>query len=307
MNSLGNLRPTTSPFEDVATIEVAGEGSFGTVYRARWNISTVALKVVKSEDPGDGVEKVKFEGALSENLAHPNLVQTYKFSTRPTPGSDAFEVWIVQEWCGLGALSAKIENYALLSHGGYPEAVEVACEIASAAMYLHGRGIIHGDITPNNVLLIERNCRKGYVSKVTDFGLARVLNTNQSCINTTSMGTVHYMPPELFVVEGYVLTRKVDVYAFGVVMWQLITGDKPFQGLQPTQVVVMVAQGHSLNIPDEVVIMPTGGERRSLGQVSAPFKSIQTACMQREPESRPTFDLIVASLMGLPELQSVIT
>jgi len=279
-----------------------GRGSFGRVYRARWDISTVALKVVEHfEEAKPSI--MAFEGKLSSSLAHPNLVQTFKYSVRDLvpAGDDAdrkqqddssmlrgFELWIVQEWCGLGTLSSKISKKELHYHGGYGEVIEVCAEIASAAHYLHGRGIIHGDLTASNILLVERRCPKGYTCKVSDFGLARVLDSGASGINTATMGTVTYMPPELFQLEGCALTKKVDVYAFGVILWQLCTSSTPFEGLQPTQVVVMVAQGATLELPDTVP--------KQLARIFA-------TSVARKPSDRPPFERIVHDLLKMANLE----
>jgi serine/threonine protein kinase len=195
----------------------------------------------------------------------------------------------VQEWCGLGTLNAKIAKKELLSSLNFEEVIEVCAEISSAASYLHSRGIIHGDLTASNVLLAERCVPKGYTAKVTDFGLARILDSGASKIDTATMGTVTYMPPELFQLEGSCLTKKVDVYAFGVIMWQMCTGRPPFENLLPTQVVVMVASGATLELP--VHVPP------ALAQV-------HKQCMSREPEERPEFDRIIQSMLKMMKLDS---
>ncbi|CAK0896570.1 unnamed protein product [Prorocentrum cordatum] len=162
---------------------------------------------------------------------------------------------------------------------------KVCAEISSAASYLHSRGIIHGDLTTSNVLLMERRCPKQYVTKVTDFGLARVLDNGASKIDTATMGTVTYMPPELFQLEGSALTKKVDVYAFGVITWQLCTSRTiPFEGLQPTQVVVTVAGGATLELPQDV---------------PAPLAKVYQQCVSRNPEARPSFDTVVQKLLAM--------
>lgn len=299
VESLGSLLPPKPPFEDVEMKCLVGRGSFGRVYRARWDVATVALKVVEHYEQGTPA-MIAFEGALSASLAHPNLVQTFKYSIRHVhpegesndlghtdPRLCGFEVWIVQEWCGLGTLSQKLSRKEMLDAGGFAEVAEVSAEIASAASYLHSRGIIHGDLTSSNVLLVERSVPKGYSAKVTDFGLARVLDKGASAIKTATMGTVTYMPPELFQLEGNALTKKVDVYAFGVILWQLCTSDTPFEGLQPTQVVVMVSQGASLELPAGV---PERLSRIFLQSVA------------RNPADRPGFERIVRDLMPMLNL-----
>mmetsp|Transcript_13465 Transcript_13465/g.30821 ORF Transcript_13465/g.30821 Transcript_13465/m.30821 type:complete len:566 (-) Transcript_13465:96-1793(-) len=308
IESLDRLLPPRPPFEDVEMICLVGRGSFGRVYRARWDVATVALKVVEHYEQGKSTI-MAFEGALSATLAHPNLVQTFKYSVRDTKpimrkdpdsrsgdsnahlGSALLgkEVWIVQEWCSLGTLNQKLSRKEIFEHGGFNEVIEVCAEIGSAASYLHSRGIIHGDLTASNVLLADRMCPKGYTAKVSDFGLARVLDNGQSGINTASMGTVTYMPPELFQLEGCTLTKKVDIYAFGVIMWQLCTSATPFEGLQPTQVVVMVAQGATLELPPSVPPL--------LAKV---FKQ----SVARKPADRPGFDRIVADLLAMIKLDS---
>jgi hypothetical protein len=292
------LLPPRAPFEDVKLICLVGRGSFGRVYRARWDVATVALKVVEHSEK-EATTMMAFEGGLSASLAHPNLVQTFKYSIRECQAGTAeeedesklsgFEVWIVQEWCGLGTLNAKIAKKELLSSLNFEEVIEVCAEISSAASYLHSRGIIHGDLTASNVLLAERCVPKGYTAKVTDFGLARILDSGASKIDTATMGTVTYMPPELFQLEGSCLTKKVDVYAFGVIMWQMCTGRPPFENLLPTQVVVMVASGATLELP--VHVPP------ALAQV-------HKQCMSREPEERPEFDRIIQSMLKMMKLDS---
>eukprot|EP00927_Polykrikos_kofoidii_P067281 TRINITY_DN62792_c0_g1_i1.p1 TRINITY_DN62792_c0_g1~~TRINITY_DN62792_c0_g1_i1.p1 ORF type:complete len:534 (-),score=113.68 TRINITY_DN62792_c0_g1_i1:69-1670(-) len=298
LDLLSRLLPARTPFEDIEMIALVGRGSFGRVYRARWDVATVALKVV--EHYGQGKPAVMaFEGALSATLAHPNLVQTFKYSIRDTSQaeendgrgmgvSDAqlmgCEVWIVQEWCSLGTLHQKLAKDYIVENGGYDEVLEVCAEIAAAANYLHGRGIIHGDLTSSNVLVVESSSSKGYTTKVADFGLARVLDNGESQIATATIGTVTSMPPELFQLEGYSLTQKVDVYAFGVITWELCTNKTPFEGYQPMQVVVMVSQGASLKLPD-----------------GAPdeLKAIFTGCVARNPNDRPDFERLVQDLTKL--------
>jgi len=299
IESLDSLRPPRPPFEDDVEIwSLVGRGSFGRVYSARWDASTVAIKIIEHYDQGKPA-MMAFEGALSTNLAHPNLVQTFKYSVRDMKpavtgardgnqkGLWGFEVWIVQEWCGLGTLNAKLATIDTVGRGAFAEVIEVGAEISSATYYLHTRSIIHGDLTANNVLLVERTCSKGYVTKVTDFGLARVLDNGASGIMTATMGTVTYMPPELFQLAGCSVTKKVDVYAFGVILWQLCSGQQPFDGLQPTQVVIMVAQGATLD-------MPAG--------VPDSITNMFQLCTTRKPSLRPGFERILPELLKLAKL-----
>jgi len=294
LDSLDMLLPPKPPYEDIVLISLVGRGSFGRVYKARWDVAPVAVKVVEHFDNSGKESIMQFEGALAASLAHPNLVQTFKHSIRETTSSckkngalqtmRGCEVWIVQEWCSLGTLNNKIISKEILTKGGWPEVTEVCTEVASGAMYLHERGIIHGDLTSCNVLLVERPVKKGYTAKVSDFGLARVLDNGMSGIQTATIGTVTSMPPELFQLEGCALTKKVDVYAFGVIMWQVCTGTMPFAGLQPTQVVVMVAQGATLEMPSEV---------------PSTLHEIFKQSVHRSPQVRVGFGLVLQGLLKI--------
>eukprot|EP00929_Paragymnodinium_shiwhaense_P087167 TRINITY_DN47449_c0_g1_i1.p1 TRINITY_DN47449_c0_g1~~TRINITY_DN47449_c0_g1_i1.p1 ORF type:complete len:513 (-),score=95.03 TRINITY_DN47449_c0_g1_i1:121-1659(-) len=271
---LKSLRPAKRPFDDVHIIAMAGRGSFGCVYKAMWGIAEVALKVTKSA--GDAaLDPLLFEGALSSSLSHPNLVQTYKYATRELmPGN--LEVWIVQEWCNLGTLQQRLRtSQNPLALGGFAQVTEVALEITSAASYLHGRGVVHGDLSANNVLLCLKDCSKGYITKISDFGASRILLNDDAAVKTASLGTVVYMPPECFNVHNDGLSKKVDVYSFGVILWQLCTNQVPFLGFKPPQIVVLLAQGTSLELPSSLP-----------GQLLPVLRD----CLAKQADIRPTFE-----------------
>eukprot|EP00928_Gymnodinium_smaydae_P064190 TRINITY_DN47599_c0_g1_i1.p1 TRINITY_DN47599_c0_g1~~TRINITY_DN47599_c0_g1_i1.p1 ORF type:complete len:507 (-),score=71.47 TRINITY_DN47599_c0_g1_i1:111-1631(-) len=285
MESLDSLLPPRPPFEDIITISLCGRGSFGRVYLARWDASPVALKVVEGT-MGGNVKDALFEGSLSVSLAHPNVVQTFKHSIREVGHGmmTSCEVWIVQEWCSEGTLGDKIRSEEIMREGGYIEVAEVSCEITSAAAYLHSRGIIHGDLTANNVLCVKRSSPKGYIAKVSDFGLARILDSGMSAIHTRTIGTVSSMPPELFQLDGSSLTKKVDVYGFGIILWQMCCSKIPFEGLQPMQVAVVVASGGTLELPD---------------CVPSSITDVYKRCTARDPTLRPDFHDLTSEVIRL--------
>lgn len=255
----------------------AGRGSFASVYKGRWGISEVAVKIT-SVKADCKVDPLVFEGALSSILSHPNLVQTYKYAKREL--KDRCEVCIVQEWCDIGTLHQRLRGKDTV--GGHMEIMEVALEITSAISYLHSRGVIHGDLSANNVLLCSRPCPKGYITKISDFGLSRILPDDTSNVLTASVGTITYMPPECFSSEAPGLNNAVDIYSFGVILWQLCTDKIPFHGFKPAQVVVLMAKGTSLELPD---CLPVGTLRTAL-----------KACLDSDPEKRPSFDKVMCML-----------
>lgn len=289
---LASMKPPRPPFEDVRLLRMVGQGSFGSVYFGLWSGASVAVKVIKSatKDGSEGKIKHDFEAALSASISHPNLVQTYKHGARMGSGDEEvddkepqfFETWIVQEWCDGGTLKdfcsePRLEGSALM------EVIEIGMEIARAGAYLHDCGIIHGDLTCNNVLLKTMPTRKGYVCKVCDFGLARILEGESQEIITQTLGTVTHMPPELFSVQSdkCKLTKKADVYAVGMILYQVVTAQVPFAGMSAPQIVVHVSRGKRLNLPAEV---------------PEALANVYVHCLATEPEDRPKMEEVVTDL-----------
>jgi len=293
------LKPTRSPFVDVRLDRKVGQGSFGKVYFGRWLGSPVAVKVVEWSGARNVIEPL-FEAELSCTLSHPNLVQTYKYSTRekqdkaekshkglvmPPKAGDVdqacYQTWIVQEWCDKGTLG-RLCSHPRTDTKGHIEALQILTEIASGGSYLHSRGIIHGDLTANNVLCKTQVSVKGYVCKICDFGLARILEGENTGILTNQLGTVTHMPPELFQMDiALELTTKADVYATGVLLWQAVCGEFPFKGMAAPVVVVQVANGKRLHLPLDTP--------ESIARIFCD-------CTADQPSARPNMDQLAESL-----------
>lgn len=282
-------KPPTPPFQDVRLVRLVGQGSFGCVYFSLWSGAAVACKVIKTVIPKKKKQidvkeltaKPHFEAILSQRISHPNLVQTFKHGERVQELKKAqkvYETWIVQEWCDGGTLQsnckeARMEGMRLL------EALEILLEISRAGQYLHEIGLIHGDLTCNNILLKSMPISKGFICKVCDFGLCRILGDDSEEIVTDSLGTMAYMPPEVLLCqEGNALTRKTDVYSLGIIMMIVLTAKDPYPGLTAPQVVIHVSRGRRPVLPDN---LPE--------DLLAAFRST----LAESPESRPSFSELV--------------
>lgn len=281
-------KPPTPPFQDVRLVRLVGQGSFGCVYFSLWSGAAVACKVIKTmipkknqKDLEELTAKPHFEAILSLRISHPNLVQTFKHGERVVELKKAqkvYETWIVQEWCDGGTLQsicqeARLEGKRLL------EAVEMFLEISRAGQYLHEIGLIHGDLTSNNILLKSMPISKGFICKVCDFGLCRVLADDSDEIMTDSLGTLSYMPPEVLQsAERNALTRKTDVYSHGIIMWTVLTAKDPYPGLTAPQVVIHVSRGKRPVLPDSL---------------PADLISAFRSSLEASPESRPSFSELV--------------
>jgi len=292
------------PHNDVTLKRAVGQGSFGRVYYATWVNSPVAVKIVrwnKMSRKGRGNPIV--EADLSLKLAHPNLVCTFKYFYQDMPQteeeeekekeeaewrnlgiqikSEMLEAWIIQEWCDRGTLCSFC-NVPRYGEQHNDEVKAMFKDIVSAGAYLHSCHVIHGHLTGSNVLLKSDCSWKGFSCKIADFGLSRTLKAECNDIQTTQMGTVSYMPPELFDEDlGQTqLSPATDVYAAGIVLWQILTGSTPFAGCSPPQIIMRVVTGRGLKLSD----------------APEEFVKLFTQCTVMDPSQRPQFNDVIAFL-----------
>lgn len=187
-----------------------GQGGFGEVYYALSDAGKeVALKLVR------GNQEVELRGMQHcLNLKHPNLVTLYDIRS----GGDG-EVWVVMEYVAGDNLSDVLHQHPQ----GLPLelAQKIFIDLANAVGYLHENGIVHRDLKPANIFL------ENGVVKVGDYGLAKSISGSQKSPQTQSVGTVHYMAPEIST-GNY--GKQIDVYAAAVILFEMITGRPPFDG-----------------------------------------------------------------------------
>lgn len=204
---------------------------------------------------------------------------------------DAGETWLLMEFCDRGSLQDAVDRGWLACNGemNYLAVTTTALEIASAMQYLHAVGILHGDLSAFNVMLTSSGSEmgmgnRGFIAKVADFGMSRQIQIT-SRIKTQTYGTVTHMPPEL--VEGGELGRETDVYSFGVLLWEMCTGSRPWAGLSHGQVIRTVAiLRRQLQWPP------------SVPEVLA---ELGKACLNYSPESRPSFQEVCKTLSNFQE------
>ncbi len=197
-------------------LEEIGSGAFGVVHRAYQPVidREVAIKIIKPKyaNQPDFIRSFEAEAQTVARLEHPHIVPLYDYWREPD------SAYLVMRWLRGGSLAA-----ALAERPYEPEtAVPLVEQIAAALNNAHRQGVIHRDVKPSNILLDEEG--NAYLS---DFGIARETNRNTHLTATNELvGSPAYISPEQLLNET--ITPATDIYSFGMVLYELLTGDKPF-------------------------------------------------------------------------------
>ncbi|KAG6927574.1 mitogen-activated protein kinase kinase kinase 11 [Chelydra serpentina] len=271
--------PVHADFRELRLEEVIGVGGFGKVYRGSWKGELVAVKAAR-QDPDEDIsataESVRQEARLFAMLHHPNII-TLKAVCLQEPN-----LCLVMEYAAGGPLSRALAGRRIPPH----VLVDWAVQIARGMQYLHCGAIvpvIHRDLKSNNILLsqrIEEEDMNGKTLKITDFGLAREWH------RTTKMsaaGTYAWMAPE--VIKSSTFSKGSDVWSYGVLLWELLTGEVPYRGIDGLAVAYGVAV-NKLTLP-----IPS--------TCPQPFAQLMAECWDQDPHGRPSFDSILAQLTAL--------
>lgn len=202
-----------------------GEGGMARVFSARHsNLGRVfALKQIHADLSSDATLRKQFlrEARLASSLSHPNIVSVVDFGEDPEMGA-----YMVMELLDGAPLSDRFKRKNLMS---IRQACDFVSQIADALHYIHGKGIVHCDVKPENILLCKMPTkqRRKWSIKLLDFGLAHAQSASQS-VRDAINGTPPYMAPET--VMGHAPTPSSDIYSLGIVLYQLVTGRLPFDG-----------------------------------------------------------------------------
>lgn len=207
-------------------IKSIGEGGMANVYLA-WDTileREVAVKVLRGDlsDDEKFIRRFKREANSASSLKHPNIVEIYDV------GEDNGKYFIVMEYVNGKTLKSLIKKRGVLNIN---EAIDIMLQLTSGIACAHDSYIIHRDIKPQNVMILE----DGRV-KITDFGIAMALNSNELTQTNSVMGSVHYLPPEQ--ASGSGSTIKSDIYSLGILMFELLTGKVPFKGDNAVEIAI---------------------------------------------------------------------
>ncbi|XP_031785514.1 uncharacterized protein LOC100117604 isoform X5 [Nasonia vitripennis] len=270
------VQPVEIDFEELTLEEVIGVGGFGKVYRGFWNKKEVAVKAARQdpdEEPSATLQNVRQEAKLFWLLKHENIVQLEGVCLKMP------NMCLVMEYARGGSL-----NRVLSGRKIRPDVlVDWAIQIARGMDYLHNKApisLIHRDLKSSNVLLsepIENDDFQYKTLKITDFGLAReVYKTTRM----SAAGTYAWMAPE--VIKKSTFSKASDVWSYGVLLWELLTGETPYKGIDALAVAYGVAV-NKLTLP-----IPS--------TCPQPWRCLMEACWLSDSHQRPGFAEILVAL-----------
>lgn len=225
-------------FSELTVGTRVGIGFFGEVFRGIWNGTEVAIKVFLEQDlTAENMEDFCNEISILSRLRHPNVILFLGACTRPPRLS------MVTEYMEMGSLYYLIHLSGQKKKLSWRRRLKMLRDICRGLMCIHRMKIAHRDIKSANCLV-----NKHWTVKICDFGLSRMM-TESPVKDSSSAGTPEWMAPELIRNEPF--TEKCDIFSLGVIMWELCTLNRPWEGLPPERVVYSVAnEGSRLEIPE---------------------------------------------------------
>jgi serine/threonine protein kinase len=251
-------------------------GGMGEVYEAEdlELRESLAIKTIRPEahDRSDAIARLKREVHLARKVTHPNACRIFDLFRHQPSATDTGEeiLFVSMEFLHGETLAEQIQRQGRF---GMAEALPLIHQMASALSAAHGAGIVHRDFKPGNVVLVEEPT--GIRAVVTDFGLAyQAASPSADTALTTSLaqaGTVAYMSPEQL--DGRPATIASDIYALGLVMYEMVTGVRPFEGT-------------SLAIASKRLLEPAPSPRKFEPNLSRVLESVILRCLQRDPQER---------------------
>ncbi|XP_058067496.1 uncharacterized protein LOC131216907 isoform X2 [Magnolia sinica] len=268
---------------DLEELRELGSGTFGTVYHGKWRGTDVAIKRINDRCfAGKPSEQDRLradfwnEACKLADLHHPNVVAFYGVVLDGPGGSVA----TVTEYMVNGSLRNALQrNDRTLDRR---KRLLIAMDVAFGMEYLHGKNIVHFDLKSDNLLVNLRDPQRP-ICKVGDLGLSKV--KCQTLISGGVRGTLPWMAPELLNGSSNLVSEKVDVFSFGIVMWELLTGEEPYADLHYGAIIGGIVSN---------TLRPLVPE-----SCDPEWRSLMERCWSSEPSERPSFTEIADTLRSM--------
>jgi len=259
-------------------LEKIGEGGMGVVYKAKDNKlkRTVALKFLHPHTIDDQEKRARFflEAQAAASLNHPNICTIYEIDETTT---DDRQIFIAMEYVEGQNLQQKIETGSFK----FEQTLDIAIQIAEGMCEAHSKGVIHRDIKSANIMVTD----KGQV-KIMDFGLAKLTNGAKITRDGKTLGTMAYISPEQ--ARGGDVDHRTDIWSLGVILYEMITGQLPFEGESEVAMVVSVLNNEPKPLDFSNKGVPKG------------LEGIILKCLEKDIEDRyQTTDQLLIDLKNL--------
>eukprot|EP00735_Rhodelphis_limneticus_P013193 TRINITY_DN6751_c0_g1::TRINITY_DN6751_c0_g1_i1::g.3057::m.3057 TRINITY_DN6751_c0_g1::TRINITY_DN6751_c0_g1_i1::g.3057 ORF type:complete len:380 (-),score=98.22,sp/Q9C9U5/SIS8_ARATH/41.18/2e-70,Pkinase_Tyr/PF07714.12/8.2e-66,Pkinase/PF00069.20/2.5e-60,APH/PF01636.18/3.4e+03,APH/PF01636.18/0.0021 TRINITY_DN6751_c0_g1_i1:100-1155(-) len=262
-------------FNELKMEQRIGIGGFGEVFKGVWRGTDVAIKkLLDQQATEDLLREFVSEISTLASVQHPNIVLLMGWCASP--------LCIVTEYCAGGSLWRILRKRESLAPLALKRVLAFSLDIARGVNFLHSASppIIHRDLKSPNVL-VDSNHRL----KISDFGLCKLRTRTMVSRGTAMMGTPEWMAPEVAQAEPY--TERVDVFAFGVILWELLTGEIPWKEFHPMQIVTCVCAGKRLSIPESAMKRCNG------------LDVLISQCWDQDADKRPGFPDILHTLANM--------
>ncbi|XP_072994329.1 uncharacterized protein [Typha latifolia] len=268
---------------DLEELRELGSGTYGTVFYGKWKGSDVAIKRLRPNVFGGGgfveermVADFWKEAHLLGQLHHPNVVAFYGVVTDGPESNLA----MVTEYMVNGSLKQVLKRKDRTIDRR--KRMIIAMDAAFGMEYLHEKNIVHFDLKSHNFFVNMRDPHRP-VCKIGDLGLSKV--KQRTLVSGGVRGTIPWMAPELFSSTSNTVTEKVDVYSFGIVMWELLTGEEPYGNIRSEEIIAGIIKG---DLRPEIP-----------NWCDPAWRSLMERCWSSDPHSRPPFSEIAKQLRGI--------
>lgn len=275
--------------DDLEEIRELGSGTYGTVYYGKWKGSDVAIKRIKSSCfTGRQSEQERMradfwrEAIILGKLHHPNVVAFYGIVVDGPDGTLA----TVTEYMVNGSLKQVLNKKDRTIDRR--KRLFIARDAACGMQYLHEKNIVHFDLKCDNLLVNMRDPHRP-ICKIGDLGLSKI--KQRTLVSSGVRGTLPWMAPELLSGKSGKVTDKVDVYSFGIVMWELLTGEEPYAKMHCGEIIGGI-MNNTLRPPVPSWCEPS-------------WRSLMERCWSSDPGQRPSFSEIAAELRAMGEAMNL--
>lgn len=252
------------PYFDIMFDNVIGEGSFGTVYLGRWCEQPVAIKTLEGQLTSEDREQFIREVNIMSRLRNRSITQFYGVCL------ESGRMCLVMEYMSMGSLYDVLGKITLNPDQQH----RIALGVARGLHYLHNQGVLHRDLKSANVLIDDT-----WSAKLADFGLSKIKSASIMTIKKRS-NAIQWMAPESLT-RRPVYTEKSDIYSYGVILWEIMTGKRPYEGLTEENILDHIRQGKREEIPQTI---------------AAVYAEIIHRCWLENPNERPSLTEIIRKI-----------